>query len=489
MLVFQYVPGVDLPNHILAAALHAGASEPSQDNFLSAHWLPSPYTLFHLLMFPLIKLFGSTVATKVVLSLYVILLPYSVLCFAREFNPEQRFLAFFSFPFIYTYHFDCGFIPYCMGIPFVFIGLCLVNKGLKRGFPPLILISASLITLTVYFSHFINFAVYVIGVLFVVWSKRAFIPIRFGSKPSSYFSLVGKGILVFAPAILCLCAYSVYLLRSGEGVPSSLKLAAYEPIFHQLAGGARVFFSSDGWVDWLEFAVIAGLILWLLISRVARLNKDVLLYFGILMLLLAVLVPRKSLFGSWDHSSRFAIFGILPLLTSFRINRIVAERLVVLVISLLMAVTIGVRTHRGNQVNNLTHHFVQAVSSAIPPGSKIYTIYNAFPGSRIPLMQHAIAYYHLEHGGYSPFLFADKPYVAGIESSINLPRLGDKWNPEDTLRMSEILHYYDYLVVLTYGSELPPPLLKLSAGIVHRDSICTVIDLGRARVPYGAKPS
>jgi hypothetical protein len=137
-----------------------------------------------------------------------------------------------------------------------------------------------------------------------------------------------------------------------------------------------------------------------------------------------------------------------------------------------------VRTNNYVRHDRLSESYVHTIDETVLPGSNIYTIYNAFPQSRIPTMLHDIAYHHIEHGGYSPFLFTDLPHVAGISSSIEIPRLSENWNPRDTLRMAGMLKHYDYLVVLTYGSAWPGSLERHCPDIIHHDSICTILRAG-----------
>ncbi len=482
VLAFTYVPGVDLPNHVFAACLHAGTLDHLEGDFYTAELQPAPYVLFHLFMYPFVRLFGGLIAIKIILSLYVILLPLSVLLFVRQFNPGQERLAFFSFPLIYTFHFDYGFIPYCIGVPFVFLGLYLVAKAFEHGLPWRHLIAVSLVTLLIYLGHFVNFIAYVIGFFLVLRSQWAAGAFRAGATQFRSLREVGKSLLVFVPVLLCVFFYSWNLFSSPEASLSSLKFTAYASWLRQLAGAVVVFFSLDGWVDWLEMTVIGGLVIGMVMTGAVRKNKSVLGMLAVFMLLFAILVPRRSLLGGGELSSRFAVFWILPLLTSLRVSSRKAERLLVVAVTLLMAITIAVRTHRGYTLNNLIERFVVTVSATIPPGSKIYTIYNAFPESHLPVMRHVIAYYHLRHGGYSPYMFAEGVHPAGLKSNISLPRLHDRWQAHYARKLPDVLRNYDYLVMLTYGSELPEPLLPLSAGFVSQDSLCTVVDLSRVNL-------
>ena len=88
-----------------------------------------------------------------------------------------------------------------------------------------------------------------------------------------------------------------------------------------------------------------------------------------------------------------------------------------------------------------------------------------------------MGWYHIEKGGYSPFMFAGNSSVAGLSAAIDPPALSERWNDEDSVRLDTVLLFYDYLVATTCGSPLPTALAALRGTIVHQDSVCTIIKL------------
>ncbi|MBU1318347.1 MAG: hypothetical protein KKH67_04035 [candidate division Zixibacteria bacterium] len=481
IVVFDYIPAVDLPNHILAAVLLSGEFQGSSPCLISTEWLTAPYILFHLLMYPFIKLVGFTIAAKIVVGLYVILLPISVLVYVREFNRRNQELAFFSFLFIYTYHFEYGFIPYCIGIPFVFLGLAVLNKGIRKGLPMSYVAISGLIALLVYLSHFVNAAAFIIGVIFLVWTNKTVIAGYSRDKYKSYLRVACRLFYVSLPSVVCFVYYlSEVGAKHAEARGhffSSLLAMEFDTLYHQIAGGVRVLFSSDGILDFVIIAAIGLLVIWLLMRNGIPSTKGFLVRFGIVAWALAFLLPRTQFLGGWDHSSRFAVFGIISLLMSLEIGSKGSKRAIVAAICILVLLTTGFRMQHYHRVSSLTSEYVKSAETYIPSGSKVCVIDCAFQESTFSYMLHSIAYYHLAKGGFSPHLFTDLRHVAGVTQMIDLPRLWELWTPEDTLRYSKVLPFYDNLVIITAGTDLPAPLSKFEDAVIHEDTICTIIDL------------
>ncbi len=475
LFAFRYIPSVDLPNHILLAALHADVPG---SHYLSAEWVVSPYILFYVLMYPFVKLFGYLIASKIVLGLYVIGLPLSVRWFYNEFNPDNRFLSLYSFAFIYTYFFDFGFIPYVIGVPLVFCGLTVLGRTFKQGFPLKLMLLSSVMSLLIYLSHFMNFAAYGIGVLVLILSSRYSHDNSERSK-ISFSSQIANLAFIFAPSLALLVLYVANMLNSGELVASSQTIASYSSPYHQFAGAIRFFLTKNMVLDAVRVGLFGVIAIVLMVFREKVINRGFLLYFGIAVWAASVIIPRGSFIGGWELSSRMAVFGAISVIGSVIIKRTISRKLVVIIAVILSAISIGQRAFHTRFIDRMTASYVNTLSATIPSGSRICPVSNAFLEANVPYMMHAIAYYHLEHGGFSPFLFSDQPQVAGIKPNLQLPRLHESWVSSDTSRFMDVLPHYDYLAIITYGEGLPQPFTAMSDGFVHSDTICTVIDLSK----------
>ena len=183
------------------------------------------------------------------------------------------------------------------------------------------------------------------------------------------------------------------------------------------------------------FGVIAIV---LMVFREKVINRGFLLYFGIAVWAASVIIPRGSFIGGWELSSRMAVFGAISVIGSVIIKRTISRKLVVIIAVILSAISIGQRAFHTRFIDRMTASYVNTLSATIPSGSRICPVSNAFLEANVPYMMHAIAYYHLEHGGFSPFLFSDQPQVAGIKPNLQLPRLHESWVSSDTSRFMDV---------------------------------------------------
>ncbi|KKK64657.1 hypothetical protein LCGC14_2981990, partial [marine sediment metagenome] len=124
ILLFHFYPSLDGPSHIYNSnllreiLLHHNESL-SQFFTINPNLVPNWSSHFILLLFRFV--FSSVVADKIFLLLLALLLPYVVYLVINRFSPENRILAVFALPFVYTYLFGLGFYNYCLGVT-VFLG-------------------------------------------------------------------------------------------------------------------------------------------------------------------------------------------------------------------------------------------------------------------------------------------------------------------------------------------------------------------------------
>jgi hypothetical protein len=476
ILMVSYVPAVDLPNHVFHSVLHTQAGNQPRPSYFTVEWLPSPYILFSLLMYPAIKIFGYLTATKILLCIYLILLPLSILVFMQAFNPQRWYLAFLAFGLVYNYHFEYGFIQYCLGIPFVFLGFAVVKMVLEGNKSTLLIFTGCMLSALVYLSHLDNLIVYSIGAVFLFWLDPSAIGRRRNNKRVLLSQLTSVGVMLL-PVVILSASYLLYIMGPSFPARLTVKSMAYDTLFHQVFGAFRLFFSFNMVIDILGLLIMSSLLVWLFIRHSTRVNRGFLFYFGLLMILLALFIPRANFFDSWDHSSRFLLYGIVALLATLVPSSNRPATLISSLMSVLLIINIIVRGAHYVDTSQLTKEYVETVSKYIPFNQKVYNLYNGFPDSSIPILLHAISYYHIEKGGYSPFLFAQQPHVAGLSSSTKLPAASEYWHQIDTTGFRQVLSHYDYLVILTCGSPLPQYFEQFEDCAVHTDSVCAIYKL------------
>lgn len=477
VLIVTYPPTTDLPAHILGAVLHTQTTEKDQTSYLSAEWITSPYILFFLLMYPLIKLFGYLIAAKLILCLYLILFPVAALIFLKTFNPRHWYLAFASHIFIYNYYFEFGFIAFCLGIPLVFITLSATKNAIESPKPVLPIIACCILMTLVYFSHLINLISCSVGIAFLAYFNKIAIDDRRLGDQSFFPPLLRIGV-IFIPVAILFVSYIMSLLNHLTDFHTPRKLFQYWSFEHQIQSIIRPFLSTNYVVDITIMTAIGGAFITLFIIRRATIKRGFPLYFAIAMVVLGIVLPRGAFLGGNDLNSRFILIGAIAFLAAIQSSQIMISKFAI-VFTIAFLCIISVRIFLYHDVDRQTSAFVRAVTQFIPPNQKIYTVYNAFPGVSACPMLHSISYYHIKKGGYSPFIFADQRHVAGIKSSIHPPISIEnwEWSHEDTINFGEALKSYDYLVVTTVHSQLPLYFERYADKIVLRDSVCSIFKL------------
>lgn len=123
--------------------------------YLNPH--PAPALLGHWLLAGLMFVAPPNGAEKLLLSLYVVMMPLSVRYAARSISRGNGFLAFLSFPLIYSLMFHKELLSFCLSMPlfFFFVGYWLRRRGrfdLKSA--PMLLV----LSLLLYCSHVVSLA-------------------------------------------------------------------------------------------------------------------------------------------------------------------------------------------------------------------------------------------------------------------------------------------------------------------------------------------
>ncbi|HQC44142.1 MAG TPA: hypothetical protein PLC97_02775 [Myxococcota bacterium] len=137
---------------------------------------PKPNLLYYYLTHWIGLLTGSLeIANKMVLSLYVLGLPWAYLFFLRSFD-RSKWLALFSFPFVYSAMFSYGFAAFVLATPMFFLAVGAYRRFIcsDEDAPPYHWgIMASAILLLIFFTHAHVFLLtgFVCGLLFLMHRK------------------------------------------------------------------------------------------------------------------------------------------------------------------------------------------------------------------------------------------------------------------------------------------------------------------------------
>ncbi len=491
ILSVSYVPLVDIPNHLLASGLYFDVGGYAAQSDLTAEWLPSPYILAYTVMSVASRFFGHLVVAKLICSLYLVLLPISILILFRTFNPGNWFLAFPAFVMMYTRHFEFGFIPYCLGIPFVILSLVVLKRLLENERPRLVFLAGIILLCLVYLSHLDNAIAICIGGI-LMGTLTALSTKSGKSALQRWRTMIFRLSIIAAPATLLAIVYLSSLSVSYNSAESPLTSVTYGSFVEQVMGPVWFLFSGYMVLDIIVIIAVGSLVLALFLSRSYKLTAGFTLYFALVMFLLTLVIPRQEFLGSWDHNSRFAIFGFVALLSSFKAVRGRSSWVVPSVVALLFVISTAYRVSQYSHESQTIQDYVEEVLTNIPEGQKVYSVYAKSTGrvrGSLPKLMHAIAYYHLDKGGSGPFLFTDQPHIAGVWSDSQLPSdaMNVNWNPIDAKRMSHVLSFYDYCVVAIDGAEVPKFFESYDDCKVHQSSVCVIYDLGSCSKSFPVK--
>ncbi len=479
ILFVKYPAGLDLPNHTLAAALHSFDPSDPRREYFHVQWISSPYILFSLLMFPLLKLFGYLTALKIVLSMVIVAIPLSALFFMKVFKPRDWEFAFGSFLFLFTFHFEYGFIPYLMGIPLVLLGLAFLRLLIQGPIQRRLTIITSVVIALAYLSHIINILALILGAAVLIVSRPDRQDhLREGQHVNRY-DKAWRVAATFLPALLLFGLFMAQLPDAGASGAQALAAMKYRSLFHQLQGPIRVFFSVNPIFDVVMMSCVLSVIAALFLLRKLRWVGGVPFWLSATYVAVILLMPRVRFLGGTDLSSRLALFGSLSLLASLGFVSRGARNALIAVMTLFVIANVSFRIQYYSAVSRLTEQYVQATEEHIPPRQKVLTTHCGFPSSKLRPLLHAIGWYHVEKGGVSPFLLYENPAATGVSTTVKLPALSEEWEDRDTLKLNDVLSHYDYFVATTCGSALPQSLTQLRDPVLFQDSVCTIWKVSR----------
>jgi hypothetical protein len=138
---FPYLPTTDGAAHVANAEVMRKYSDPELTVYRKYYVVakePTPNLVGHLLLAGLLGVMSPTGAEKVVVSLYVVLLPLGARYFVRSVRRGATPLAWLAFPMVYNYLFAQGFYNFVLscGVFFFVVGYWVRNRDRmdwKRG--------------------------------------------------------------------------------------------------------------------------------------------------------------------------------------------------------------------------------------------------------------------------------------------------------------------------------------------------------------------
>lgn len=410
-----FPPLQDYPNHLLSAHMAAHYNDPNFDyaqNFI-LEWRPVPNMLGHAIIAGLAYIVPTPLAGKLCLSLYIILFPLSIFYLISAVDSNKLLLGLFSFPLIYNWFFNMGFLNFCLSLPLYFLAAGFwwktrsdsPHRARRRAI-------LGLLTFLVYLSHFVTFGTWLItiGLLSVI---------SYG-----WLDTIKRGLLlgVWAVAILTPATMLCDVVRTQIEALLDLitpSVIAFASLPTKLMTAYQPFISFRALVEGTVLLILVILYLVLLLRNIAQRNASPFLAVTLALVGLYLVLPVgfRALFYI---ASRLLILAVILGLPTLYVPRRFRWRVILGGFLVVMSIThitlmLGVY-HRAN--GELSDYY--AGLQHIPPQQAVLPISRVHRGY-VYYQEHVWAYYHIEKGGLSPGVFTGRDQLLSYRFRPPLP--------------------------------------------------------------------
>lgn len=132
--VAEFLPFMDLPQHLATIAVLHGADDPElgYGAYFFVDLLATPYLFYYLVTDLLAYVLPLETANRVFLSLYVLLLPLSAWRYLRAFGRDPV-VSLLAFPVVYGTFLFMGFVNYVSALPFLLLAMAALRRWLDGG--------------------------------------------------------------------------------------------------------------------------------------------------------------------------------------------------------------------------------------------------------------------------------------------------------------------------------------------------------------------
>lgn len=374
--VFKHFPSQDGHAHVYNASVLREYYFADRSAFRDYYVLnpnPVPNWFSHLFMAGLMYIVPPFVAEKILLSGYVILLPFSMRYALRTIRPDTGFLAFLVFPFIYNYLFHLGFYNFSYSLPMFFF---VVGYWLKyqNQFTLSKIVTLSLLSLLLYFCHIFSLmTTYIAIAILIVWLTV----LNFAQQlRQQQFNLQSLGQAFCRRTLMPLCAFLptiilvvMFLGRKSttSSEPSVWRLPGKKPLFKLLLNLLHLqslvsYESIELYLSTILAIVFVAISLYFLGSKVV--HRQLNCWDGLLLCVAAYVViyfvgPSKMA-GTVTFKERLMLYPFFILILWFgaqSYNRLVKYKIqiIAVVISLIL---LGVHTRKYAELNNYLEEYV-----------------------------------------------------------------------------------------------------------------------------------
>ena len=457
----HYLPLLDYPQHLSLVHIFANFDDPAfrYSEYLEQRSWFTTYVTYYLGASTLAQFMSVEAASKVILSLYVLGLPLSLMAALRAFG-RSPWIGLLGFPFVFSYPFYMGFMGYCTGLPVLFLGIALWEWALQsptRNRLILVAIHGPFL----FFTHAMVFllGIGVFGLLIVChcWSK-----------PGRLF----KRLALLLPGLIIVALWIPQLGRAvddptvvAQETHAGGFLGAQFPSLHEKINNVSGYLLSNfpGGTDELVSILWIVLVLgFLLLGRRGSKPQDNdtpqrdwlhRKRTGVIVLALFCVyfaAPNYAL-DIWAISNRLPIVCALAFILVLDVPWRTGWRNLVFIP--VLALCCFQALHVKNQFENFQEEVggLEEVLEPLDDGAKVYSlIFDSHSRSvEVPAFLHFAAYYMLEHGGMISYSFARINSVSldyRNYAEFPLPGYRAEWEPQ-RFRYSLYGDQYDYFLV------------------------------------------
>ncbi|HKV06503.1 MAG TPA: hypothetical protein VJ725_00095 [Thermoanaerobaculia bacterium] len=314
---FPYFPSQDGPGHQAVAHILREYDQPGEGllreyYLLNRGFIPNWFIFF--LLEKGLAFVTVPVAEKVLLSLYVILLPVSARFALRAVDPRGSPLAFLAFPFVYNHLFHLGFYNFCFSLAVFFFTVGFWWKRQDRWGPGPVA-GLALLLLWAYFCHPVSLGMTLVAI-FTLAGWRMLLEMRGKAGPF----VVGDGLRTWIvgpffaslPALLLLSFFlDHHLGRPVQDLPFVVKAWHLVSLNSLVSLDRRSLFVS------ISLAALLGLAaMWLLARRRRAACEDGLLLAAVVSAVLFLVVP-DGMGGGGRVSERLGLYPFFLLILWF----------------------------------------------------------------------------------------------------------------------------------------------------------------------------
>lgn len=172
---FQYFPSLDGPVHLSNAdtlVKYNSPETPAFREFFEINTDPDPNLFIFAILYVLMQIFPPLLAGKILLSGYVVLLPFALRYALRSAAPEAGVLSFLAFPMIYHAPLHVGLYNFTFGMAFFLFSFGFWLRHSEKAGPGVFL-GHLLLSLLAYFTHLFSLAISCAAIAFTTFGTMA----------------------------------------------------------------------------------------------------------------------------------------------------------------------------------------------------------------------------------------------------------------------------------------------------------------------------